>query len=39
MKLKEWHRTVILVALIAFALAYIYWLRTGYDANLLDILG
>lgn len=38
MKIKEWHRTVILLIAIAFATGFIIWLRTGYQASLLDVL-
>jgi hypothetical protein len=38
MKLKEWHRTVVLLILIIVAIGYIVWLRTGYQSNLLEIL-
>lgn len=38
MKFKEWHRTVLLLVLIAVAVGYIIWLRTGYQTSLLDIL-
>lgn len=36
--MKEWHRTVILLILLAAAIGFIVWLRTGYEANLRDIL-
>lgn len=35
---KEWHRTILLIILIIAAIAYIVWLRTGYQSNLIDIL-
>ena len=38
MKLKEWHRTVILVTLLAIAVAYIIYLKTGYQSHIDDIL-
>lgn len=38
MRLKEWHRTVVLLVLIVVAVSYIIWLRTGYQTNLIDIL-
>ncbi len=36
--MKEWHRTIILVALIAIAIAYIVYLRTGYQGQLENLL-
>jgi hypothetical protein len=36
--MKEWHRTVLLVLLLLFALAAIWWLHTGHESLLLDSL-
>lgn len=38
MNKREWLRTFMLVVLITVAVVYIYWLRTGYQSGLLDIL-
>lgn len=38
MKIKEWHRTVILVILLLVAIGYIVYLKTGYQANIENIL-
>jgi len=36
--MKEIYRTIILAALIAFAIGFIIWLHTGYETRLLDLL-
>lgn len=36
--MKEWHRTIVLVILLALAIALIIYLKTGYQANLENIL-
>ncbi len=36
--MKEWHRTVILVLLIAFAIGYILWARQQVDTYFVDSL-
>jgi hypothetical protein len=38
MRIKEWHRTIILLILLAIAVGYIIYLKTGYQSNLEDIL-
>jgi hypothetical protein len=38
MRIKEWHRTVILLVLLAIAVGYIVYLKTGYESNLENIL-
>jgi hypothetical protein len=38
MRLKEWHRTVILLILLAVAVGYIIYLKTGYETNVENIL-
>lgn len=37
--MKEWHRTVILLILLAVAITIIVWLRTGYESQLLRAFG
>jgi hypothetical protein len=39
MRIKEWHRTVILMILLVLAVALIIYLKTGYQTNLENILG
>ncbi|MFT4532395.1 MAG: putative membrane protein [Candidatus Saccharimonadales bacterium] len=34
--LKEWHRTVLLVFLLAFSIGVILWLRNQYNVNFTD---
>jgi hypothetical protein len=38
MRIKEWHRTVLLVVLLIMAVGYLMYLKTGYQAHLEDIL-
>jgi hypothetical protein len=38
MRLREWHRTVLLVILLVAAVGYLVYLKTGYQAHLEDIL-
>ncbi len=38
MKLTEWHRTIILLVLLAIAVGYIVYLKTGYQSGLENIL-
>ncbi len=37
--MKEWHRTAILILLLAVAVGYIIYLRTGYQLRLEELLG
>lgn len=37
-RIKEWHRTVLLLALLVIAIGLIIWLRTGYEASSVDTL-
>jgi hypothetical protein len=39
MKLKESHRTVVLVILLVLAVIITLWLRKSYDAQQLQVLG
>jgi hypothetical protein len=39
MRIKEWHRTVILMILLVLAVTLIIYLKTGYQTNLENILG
>ncbi len=34
--LKEWQRTVLLVALIAFAIGFIIWTKQQYESNFVE---
>jgi len=36
MKMKEWHRTVVLVALLALAVGFLVWSAHATDANFVD---
>lgn len=36
--MKEWHRTVVLVILLVVAIGVVVWLRTGYEANVENVL-
>lgn len=36
MKLKEWHRTVLLLVLLAILIAVFIWLRTGFETRSLQ---
>ncbi len=36
--MKEWHRTVVLVLLLALAVGFIIYLRTGYEHQALQTL-
>lgn len=38
LRLKEWHRTVILVLLLVVALGFIIWSRHNYDTNFTQSL-
>lgn len=38
MRIKEWHRTVLLVILLLVAIGLIIWLRTGFESNSVDTL-
>jgi hypothetical protein len=38
MRIKEWQRTVILLLLLAIAVGYIIYLKTGYETNMENIL-
>jgi hypothetical protein len=35
-RLKEWHRTVILLLLLTIAVAFIIWSRGQYNTNFVD---
>lgn len=37
-RLKEWHRTVVLIVLLCMAIGYIVYLRTDYQTGLENIL-
>lgn len=37
--MKEWHRTVLLLIILAALIATIVWLRTGYESQLAHKLG
>jgi hypothetical protein len=36
--MKEWQRTLILLALLGFALGVILWLRQSYEVNFINTL-
>ena len=36
--MKEWHRTVALVIILAVLIGVMIWLRTGYEDKALDVL-
>jgi hypothetical protein len=36
LQLKEWHRTVILILLIVFAIGFIFWSRGQYSTNFVN---
>ncbi len=36
--MKEWYRTVILLLLLAVAIGFIVYLRTGYENHALQVL-
>lgn len=38
MRIKEWHRTVLLIILLAIAAGYLVYLKTGYQSHLENIL-
>lgn len=38
-KMKEWHRTIILMILLATAISFIIYLRTGYEQQAIHTLG
>ncbi len=38
MKNSETKKTIILVILIVMLISYIYWLKTGYEESLLQII-
>lgn len=35
-KIKEWHRTVILLILILFAVGFIIWTNSQYETNFIE---
>jgi hypothetical protein len=37
-RIKEWHRTIILVMLLTIAVCLIYWSRHNTDVNFIDTL-
>lgn len=37
-RLKEWHRTIILVVLLVIAVGFIMWSRHSYDVNFTQSL-
>lgn len=39
MKIKEWHRTVVLLIILAITIGYIVYLKTGYQSSLENLLG
>ena len=38
MKLTEWHRTIILVALLMLAIGFLIWANQTTDTNFVDTL-
>ena len=36
--MKEWHRTVILLVMLAVAIGFIIYLRSGYENHILQTL-
>ena len=36
--MKEWHRTVLLICLLAIAVAFVVWQKTQYQTNFIDTL-
>ena len=36
--MKEWHRTIALVALLILAITFIVWMRHNYDTSFLNSL-
>ncbi len=36
--MKEWHRTLLLLVLIALAIGYLVWAQHSIDANFTDLL-
>jgi hypothetical protein len=36
--MKEWHRTVILIVVLAGLVGLFIWLRTGYEQHAVDTL-
>jgi len=36
--MKEWHRTIILLALLVLAAGFIFWMNNSYDTNFVDTL-
>lgn len=38
MKLKEWHRTIILVGLLLLAIGFLVWANQSTDTNFVDTL-
>jgi hypothetical protein len=36
--MKEWHRTVILLVMLAVAIGFVIYLRTGYENSALNTL-
>lgn len=34
--MKEWHRTIILLALLTMLILFYVWLRTGYENRILE---
>lgn len=38
MRLKEWQRTILLVALLLAAAGYIYWTQQSIETNFVDTL-
>lgn len=36
--MKEWHRTVVLIIVIATAIGVIVWLHTGFESQMVDSL-
>ena len=36
--MREWHRTVLLVALLLLLIATLFWLRTGFENHAANVL-
>lgn len=34
--MKEWHRTIVLLCLLAVAIGFLVWLRQSTEANFID---
>jgi uncharacterized membrane protein YhfC len=35
-RLKEWHRTIILIALLGLAIGFIFWSKNQYSTNFVE---